>query len=302
MNRDRNLRQARYARACWWLAQGVDIVPLKPQSKELQFGYGARQAHITNADFARQWFLNTEANLGVVLGGSAGLVVADWDAVTPYDAWRSRVGTLAEALTEQSARGYHVFFASPGLRTNFSRNCELKATGVCMVAPSVHPTGTVYRVVINAPIAQLDPESAPVLFPFLSEMPPKEDHWHRVRAAAVNALRKRQSAVPASGPVITRIKTVRSILDEMLAAGVKLQPIGRTTWVGLCPFHPDHAPSLWANPQSGLWGCNRPDCPAAGTHDVINFRAMRCGISNEAAIRQLASEFLTRREDLAGRH
>jgi hypothetical protein len=75
MNND--LRQARYERACWWLEWGVDVVPLKPRSKSIQPGYGSRQAHITTADFARRWFLNTDANLGVVLGGAVGLAVAD---------------------------------------------------------------------------------------------------------------------------------------------------------------------------------------------------------------------------------
>ena len=43
----RETRQTRYERACWWLAQGVEVVPLMPQSKELQPGYGARTARIT---------------------------------------------------------------------------------------------------------------------------------------------------------------------------------------------------------------------------------------------------------------
>jgi hypothetical protein len=41
-----------------------------------------------------------------------------------------------------------------------------------------------------------------------------------------------------------------------------------------------------------LWGCNRPDCRAAGVHDVIDFRAFWRRIPNRAAIRQLADEVL----------
>ena len=164
-----------------------------------------------------------------------------------------------------------------------------------MVAPSVHPSGVVYRVLHNFPIAPLDDERATMLFPFLSEVLLKQDHRGDASVAVVHTLGKRQSRTQVVEGVIARIKTAHSILDEMLAAGIELRPIGRNTWVGLCPFHSDHAPSLWVNPQRGLWGCNRPDCCAAGTHDVINFRAMRCGISNDAAIRQLASEFLASR-------
>jgi hypothetical protein len=292
MNSKRDLRQARYQRACWWLAHGIEVVPLKPQSKELQPGYGARQAHITRLNVARQWFLNTDANLGVVLGGAAGLVVADWDDACQYELWHATAGESVETLIEQTARGYHVFFTCPGLRTNVSHNCELKATGVCMVAPSVHPSGVVYRVLHDVPIATLDDESATMLFPFLSEVLAKQNRRDRASAAAVHVRRQSQSPVSVAESMITRIKTVRLILDEMVTAGVELSSVSPTTWVGLCPFHPDHTPSLWVNPQRGLWGCNRPDCPAAGTHDVINFRAMRRGISNAAAIRQLAGEFL----------
>ncbi len=112
MNPKQDVRQTRYERAGWWLAHGVAVVPLKPQSKELQPGYGVHQAHITSLDFARQWFLtevtlvNTDANLGVVLGESAGLVVADWDDrghlgdARRYEAWRATIGAEVETLNE----------------------------------------------------------------------------------------------------------------------------------------------------------------------------------------------------------
>jgi hypothetical protein len=296
MSPKHDLRPARYERACWWLSQSIAVVPLRPQSKELHPGYGARKAQITDLDFARQWFLNTDANLGVVLGGAPGLVVADWDAVAPYEVWRATKGASVESLTERTARGYHLFFTFPGFRVNASHDCELKTTGVCMVAPSVHPSGVVYHVLINAPIAPWDDASALNPFPFLSEVWSNQDRRCDASAVAVHALGKRRSSTQIAEGVIARIKTVHSIQDEMIAAGVELRPVGQNTLVGLCPFHRDHTPSLWVNPQRGIWGCNRPDCSAAGTHDVINFRAMRCGISNDTAIRQLASEFLAHRE------
>ena len=169
MNPKRDLRQARYERACCWLAHGVDVVPPKPQSKELQPGYGARQAHITTQDFAHQWFLNTEANLGVVLGGLVDLVVADWDDSHQYEAWHATMGASMKTLTEQTARGYHLFFICGELHTTMGPGCELKATGVCMVAPSVHPSGVIYRVLKDLPITKLDSERARSLFPFLSD-------------------------------------------------------------------------------------------------------------------------------------
>lgn len=276
------MRQARYRRACWWLALGVQVLPLKPCSKQLQPGYGPRKTRISDPAFARKWFLNTNANLGVVLGGATGLVVADWDDAQTYRLWRASVGATVDTLTEQTARGYHAFFFAKELPSAVGNACEFKASGVCMVSPSIHPSGVVYRVIHEAPVAPIGTQRAHLLFPFLSEMHPSK--------ARVEL--KTPPSLPAEGGVIRRIKAARSILDELYAAGIKLRPAGTNTLVGLCPFHDDHSPSLWVNPESGLWGCNRPDCSAAGIHDVINFRALMRGISNRAAIKQLADEFL----------
>jgi hypothetical protein len=285
------LRQARFQRACWWLARDVAILPLKPRSKHLQPGYGPRQACITDPAFARRWFLNTDANLGIVLGGPANLLVADWDDASAFHTWRATVrlsahdealGAAVDSLTEQTARGYHVFFVGKELSPATGGACEFKTSGACMVSPSIHPSGVRYRVVHQAPIAPLDPATARALFPFLSNL---------AKSEIPDRLANSPSTSPQNG-LIARIKAARSILDEMRDAGIELRPAGDDTLVGRCPFHDDHHPSLWVYPHRGLWGCNRPDCSAAGTHDVINFRAQWRGISNQAAIRQLADEFL----------
>jgi hypothetical protein len=281
------MRQARFRRACWWLSLGVPVLPLKPHSKHLQPGYGPRQTLITDPAFARQWFIHTNANLGVLLGGSAGLVVADWDDAHSYQLWLSSCGAVVDTLTERTARGYHAFFFAPDLPSAVENQCEFKTTGVCMVSPSIHPSGLLYRILNDTPIALLDRERAGLLFPFLSHV-----HDRKERPDLKNPAPENAPAKQTSGGLIARIKTSRSILDEVSAAGITLCPAGTNTLVGLCPFHDDHSPSFWLNPATGLWGCNRPDCAAAGIHDVINFRALVRGISNRAAIKQLADEFL----------
>jgi hypothetical protein len=281
------MRQARFRRACWWLSRDVPVLPLKPRSKHLQPGYGPRQTLITDPAFARQWFTHTDANLGVLLGESAGLVVADWDDAQAYQLWLTSSGAAVDTLTERTTRGYHAFFFAQDLLSAVGNQCEFKTTGVCMVSPSIHPSGLVYRILNHAPIALLDREKAGLLFPFLSE-----EHDRKARSALENPATENAPGPQRRGGLIARIKASRSILDEVCAAGVTLSPAGTNTLVGLCPFHNDHSPSFWLNPQSGLWGCNRPDCAAAGIHDVINFRALIRGISNRAAIKQLADQFL----------
>jgi hypothetical protein len=196
---------------------------------------------------------------------------------------------MVDTLAEQTARGYHLFFIGEGLASAVGDGCEFKTSGICMVSPSVHPSGVVYHVVNNAPIASIDREKARLLFPFLSEVYGQKE---RDNLSMGTAPKRERRDVPSRSGVVARIKAARPILDEMNAAGIKLQSGGKNALVGLCLFHDDHSPSLWVNPESGLWGCNQPRCPAAGTHDVINFRALKRDISNSAAIRQLADEFL----------
>lgn len=276
------LRRARFARAGWWLALGVAILPLEPRSKHIQPGFGPRRACITDRNVARRWFLDTDANLGVVLGGSTGLVVADWDDASAYRDWRATRGATVESLIERTARGYHIFFFAPGLSSATNGACEFKAHGACMVAPSIHPSGVRYRLLHPAPLATLDGCTAHSLFPFLSA----------AADASTPPSFANSPCSPAHTGLIARIKAARPILDELHDAGVELRPAGHQTLVGRCPFHQDHTPSLWVYPDSGLWGCNRPDCPAAGTHDVINFRVRWRSVSNRAAIRLLADEYL----------
>lgn len=283
----REARHARYERACWWIEHKIELVPLKPRSKELQPGYGARKAHIADVASARKWFLNTDANLGVVLGGPTGLAVADWDDPHDYESWCARIGTPTETLVERTARGYHWFFVSAGFTSAAGNGCEVKTSGVCMVSPSVHPSGTIYHIVQAAPIITLKDERARTLFPFLSASP-----RDAAPLPAGGTPEKGIQAWPLDSGVVARIKAVRTIVAEMKAAGIELRPGGQAALVGLCPFHADHSPSLWVNPARGLWGCNRPGCLAAGIHDVINFRALWRGISTLAAIQQLAHEFL----------
>jgi hypothetical protein len=292
MNTRFTLRQARYQRACWWLVQGVELVPLKPGSKQLQPGYGSRKTHITDPALAAKWFLKTDANLGLVLGSPAGLAVVDWDDRQTYQTWLDTTDVIVDTLTEQTSRGFHSFFIVKELPSVAGYGCEFKTSGVCMVSPSRHPSGVVYQIINNVPILTLDEEKMLRLFPFLSENLGQQRRNDDKTVPLKQTFSQKRTDRPAKDGVVARIKATRSIVAEMSAVGIKLQSGGKHALVGLCPFHDDHSPSLWANPESGLWGCNKPTCPAAGIHDVINFRALARNISNIAAIKQMANEFL----------
>lgn len=61
-------------------------------------------------------------------------------------------------------------------------------------------------------------------------------------------------------------------IEEVIGGYQHLEPKGKN-YVGLCPFHPDHHPSLMVNPEKqtyscfacgGTWGCIRV-CQEDGT-------------------------------------
>lgn len=288
-------QQERFDRAKWWLAQGFDVVPLQPQSKYLVKGFGAHSRHITGEPLARRWFVGQDANLGVVLGfpsGPQALAVADFDDVAGYEKWRAGIGQAVETLIEQTARGYHVFFVGEQLPSGAVTRVEFKTSGVTMVAPSVHPTGAVYRVITEAPIARITPEQTTLLFPFVSAL-----------------LAQRQEAVTAHSPVVPqkkleapgqdligRIKAARPVSEE--AATLTQLRGGGKHFSARCPFHDDQHASMWVDDEAGLWGCYAPLCPtnAKGVkaHDVINLRQWAKHSSVRDAIRDLADELFPR--------
>jgi len=284
---------ARFEAAQYWLAQGVDLVPLKPTSKSLVAGFGPYREHITTEPAARAWFAAASHNLGVVCGtGAEGqLVVADFDDVQEYERWRASVGAVTDTLTEKTARGVHVFYFSGDAPSGVSPGIELKGRGaVVMVAPSVHPSGVVYQRIKDVPVARV--ESAARLFPLLSvkrEISPDHDDWSV----------SRQESRPMIGKdVVSRIKSAVSV--RMLASqltALRSSDGGRGRWyAGRCPFHNDQNPSFWVDAERGLWGCRTPSCPtnASGerAHDVINLYARAQDIDEREAIRRMVTEYL----------
>ena len=81
-----------------------------------------------------------------------------------------------------------------------------------------------------------------------------------------------------------QIKRTTDLVRVVEGYGITLKKSGRD-YVGLCPFHDDHHPSLRVTPAKGLFRC--PSCQATG--NVIQFVAKKEGISE----RQAALKLLT---------
>jgi DNA primase len=82
-----------------------------------------------------------------------------------------------------------------------------------------------------------------------------------------------------------QIKATTDIVRVIASYGIELKKAGRD-YVGLCPFHDDHHPSLRVTPAKGLFRC--PSCKATG--NVIQFVARKEGIGErEAAVKLLTA-------------
>ncbi len=82
--------------------------------------------------------------------------------------------------------------------------------------------------------------------------------------------------------LILRVQQANDIVD-IVSEHLNLLSKGREM-VGLCPFHHDHKPSMYVNPEKQIFKCFA--CGAGG--DVIKFVQMREGLSFYRAIERLA--------------
>ena len=83
--------------------------------------------------------------------------------------------------------------------------------------------------------------------------------------------------------IITRVQQANDIVD-VISEHISLAHKGREM-VGLCPFHEDHKPSMYVNPDKQIFKCFA--CSAGG--DVIKFVQMREGLSFMRAVERLAA-------------
>lgn len=175
----------------------------------------------------RRW---PDANVGVVTGLVSGVVVLDVD---PRNGGEESLAGLGEGRLPPTASvrtgggGRHLWFAAPEAPVAsrpLAPGLELKGEGgLVVVPPSLHVSGERYSWVAQSPLAPLPP--------FL----------------AVEAHRRG----PGGGPVRTGSERAE-FAAAWRRAGIDLRP-GDDYY--LCPFHPDHHPSLHVDADGCRWYC-----------------------------------------------
>ena len=81
---------------------------------------------------------------------------------------------------------------------------------------------------------------------------------------------------------ITRLKKQVDLVRYIESRGTRLIKKGKE-YVGLCPFHDDHTPSLSVDPKKKLWHCF--GCDSGG--DILMFIRMMDTVSFENAVKKL---------------
>jgi bifunctional DNA primase/polymerase-like protein len=145
---------------------GFSIIPIKGKKPTALKRWKKYQTSPMSEGEIRRRFRSVRiTGLAVILGRVSGdLCCRDFDDADAYDVWASEYPDDAALLpTAKTARGHHVYFRSVGERTRELSDGELRGEGsYCLLPPSVHPQGTVYRWLRSMPdeIPLIDPRDA----------------------------------------------------------------------------------------------------------------------------------------------
>jgi hypothetical protein len=142
-----------------WVHRGLPVFPLRPRNKiPFKDSQGFKDATRDEAIIRNWWRRTPKANIGVATGN--GYFVIDIDAPDAQQWFAEECGRLGceQTLTVKTARGWHVFFWSPeeisSSQSRIAPHVDVRGQGGCVVAaPSVHPSGHVYRIARDRPIA-----------------------------------------------------------------------------------------------------------------------------------------------------
>lgn len=157
----------------------------------------------------------------------------------------------------RTARGWHYWYRHPG--TPIPNTVQLFGAtapaidirgdgGIVVAPPSIHPDGHRYEFKSALPgkIAKMPEKLIELLV--------------ARRGAPLNSSGRDTLSAPAVDQLVATADLVRLVAH---AADVTLQPGSGGDFVGLCPLHPDTAPSFTVTPSKRVWHCF--GCQRGGT-------------------------------------
>lgn len=152
--------------AAAYVAEGLAILPLRPQSKRPATSHGKNDASADAALTALRFPKETDQNIGILTGAEAGLLVVDIDPRNGGEEAFARLertfGKLPETRKVMTGGdGVHLYFRVPCATTGLSdrpnvagyQGVDLKAGGYVVAPPSIHESGKAYELANDLPIA-----------------------------------------------------------------------------------------------------------------------------------------------------
>jgi hypothetical protein len=145
-----------------WADRGFPVFPIVPRGKKplgSLVPHGLKEASRDPAVIRDWWRREPKANIGIVTrGGHFVLDLDDAEAVSWFANACGRHGA-PKTLTARTARGFHVFFACdaevPSSAARIAPGVDVRGVGGYVVAaPSMHPSGHVYTIARDLPIAE----------------------------------------------------------------------------------------------------------------------------------------------------
>ncbi|MGA2091852.1 MAG: bifunctional DNA primase/polymerase [Sedimentisphaerales bacterium] len=132
--------------------RGWCVIPIPHGQKVAQVRWKQYQTERPDANQLNKWFGDNHSNIAVVLGNvSGGLACRDFDEEKAYQQWAGEHQNLADKLpTVKTARGYHVYFRADVSSVRHFDDGELRGNGgYCLLPPSLHPDGAIYKWLIE---------------------------------------------------------------------------------------------------------------------------------------------------------
>jgi hypothetical protein len=260
-----------YQAARVWLTRGCSLLPCQHNSKYYVSGFGPARRSITSIEMARRFFEHAGYNLAILLPKN--LFCLDFDDWELFCTWSDALpAELQTTYQETTPRGAHIVYRGdipPGIE--LVAGVEVKRA--CLVAPSVVSGRRYVDLGYTNILAIADYKC--LISSLLSE-----DKQPETSASS------KPVTITGSGDLVDRIKRAFPI-TELISQYTEIKPSGageKRWFVGLCPFHQDHRPSMWVDAERGLWGCHA--CGITG--DAINFYGRQHHLTLQGAIRDLA--------------
>lgn len=251
----------RYARHGW------PVFPCRARGKKPVTDNGFHAATTDENQVARWWTQTPMANVGFC-PGKAGLLVLDWDSEDGR-LLAQELGCYSEpGPTVITARGEHLYFRK---RNHWIGNRKLGGVldvradgGYVLLAPSVHPSGHVYRW------AGTDfdfPDLPPKVWNLLQEKPPPAP--------------ASEEAPPVQAGTPRRQRYVQAAIEQELLALATAVEGTRNNALNVAAF------SLGRFVETGEVDLNR-------LVDVLTFAARHAGLADEETTRTIDSAFRAR--------